>query len=224
MVLAADFGPLVVETDVDVAVIATLRLWLPTYLARIEDERSLANRTLPRPSPQSYTNALEDDEFADNWIPAVIVTTAQLDDEPVIDGAGVYSGGWSVVVSAISRGRTPIESRALAALYGGCVRRCLVHQQDLGGFASETRLRGGGRVAPVSDSTGQDRYLTASINRFTVFVDAIVQASAGPYRPDPPEGPYTPPDPAGDPDTPYDPLVPLTTVTTSVTAKPLEED
>ena len=223
MVLAADFGPLVVETDVDLAVIRTLRLWVPTYLAQIERERDLANRTLARPTPQSYTNVLEDDEFPDQWMPVVVVTTAALDGDPEMDGIGMIHGGWRVVVTAITRGRTPGEARAIASLLGGAVKRCLVNQQDLGGFASETRLRGGGRVAPVADSTGQDRYLTAAINNYTVFVDAIVQAGVGPYLPDP-EGPYDDPDPAGDPDTPYDPLVPVTTVTTSVTAKPLTEE
>lgn len=221
MVVAADFGPLVVETDVDLAVIQTLRLWLPTYLAQAERERNLANRTLARPVPQSYTNALEDDEFQDAWMPAIIVTTAQLDGDPELAEGGAYEGNWRVVVSAVTRGRTPGESRAISSLFGGSVRRCLVQQSDLGGFASEVRPRGGGRVAPVADSTGQDRFLTAAINQFSVYMDNIVQAGVGPFLPDPEDpNPYDPPDPSGDPDAPYDPLVPLNTVTTSVTAKP----
>jgi hypothetical protein len=222
---ATDFGPLVVETDVDFAIIRTLRLWLPTYLAQAERERDLAPRVLARPEPVSYSNLLDDDEFPDSRMPAILVTTAQVNDEPQIDGAGVYSVGWRAVVTAVVRGRTPGESRALASIFGGSVRRCLVQQQDLGGFASETRLASGTMLRPVADSTGQDRYLTASLNPLTVYVDAIVQAGVGPVWPDPEDhDPYDPPDPSGNPDAPYDPLLPVTTVTTTVTAKPLEEE
>lgn len=221
----ADFGPLVVETDVDFAIIKTLRLWLPTYLAQAERERDLAPRVLARPEPVSYSNLLDDDEFPDSRMPAILVTTAQVNDEPVIDAAGIYSVGWRAVVTAVVRGRTPGESRALASLFGGSVRRCLVQQQDLGGFASETRLASGTMLRPVADSTGQDRYLTASLNPLTVYVDAIVQTGVGPMWPDPADlDPYDPPDPSGNPDAPYDPMLPVTTVTFGVDAKPLEEE
>lgn len=221
----AEFGPLVVETDVDFAVIKTLRLWLPTYLAQAERERDLAPRLLARPEPVSYSNLLDDDEFPEGRMPAILVTTAQMDQEPELDGAGVYRAGWRVVVTTVVRGRTPGESRALASLFGGSVRRCLVQQQDLGGFASETRLASGAMLRPVADSTGQDRYLTASLNPLTVYVDAIVQTGVGPVWPDPENhDPYDPPDPSGNPDAPYEPMLPVTTVTTSVIAKPLEEE
>lgn len=224
-IMAADFGPLVIETDVDAAVVRTLRLWLPTELAAFERERGLALRLLRRPEPQSYTNTFEEDDFPDTRLPSIIVTTAQMEGDPEMDGDGVYYGAWRVVVTAIVRGKTQGEARAIAAMFGGCVRRTMVHQLDLGGFAGDIRLRGGGRVAPVSDSTGQDGYLAASINPFTVYVDAIVQAGGGPYLQEPDDpNPYDPPDPAGDPDAPYDPLVPVTTVTTTVTAKPIEEE
>src|SRR3954468_14252533 len=176
----ADFGPLVVETDVDFAIIKTLRLWLPTYLAQAERERDLAPRVLARPEPVSYSNLLDDDEFPDSRMPAILVTTAQVNNEPEIDGAGVYSVGWRAVVTAVVRGRTPGESRALASIFGGSVRRCLVQQQDLGGFASETRLASGTMLRPVADSTGPDRYLTPSLTPLTVYVTPSSKPESAP--------------------------------------------
>lgn len=213
MAAVADFGPLVVETDVDVAVVRTLRLWLPTYLAQAERDRGLADRLLARPVEESYANTLEDDEFLDHRLPAIIVTTAQTSGEPLKDGRGIYSVPWLVVVSSVVRGRTPPETRAVAALFGGCVRRCLVQQADLGG-AVQGVWWVASNVAAVPDVTDQGRYLAAGINRFTVLVDEALDAYGGPTIP----ADYGPdPDPA-DPDTPYDPLAAVGDVIIDVAA------
>jgi hypothetical protein len=200
----ADFGPLVVETDVDLAVLATLKSWLPTYLAQAERQRGLASRLLPRPRGESYANTLEDTEFLDHRLPAIIVTTAAPTDVAQ-DGDGFYIADWHVVVSAVVRGRKPEETRGIAALYGGCVRDILTDRPTLGGFASATKWIPGGGVAPVDDPTPAGRYLAAGINQFTVSVDDVLREAAGPATADPYEQP-DPDAPGYDPDAPWDPL------------------
>jgi hypothetical protein len=222
MVMAADFGPMTVETDIDVAVVQTLRLWLPTYLAQAERERDLAVRLLARPRPQNYANTLEEDEFLDHQLPAVIVTTAAPSGEPNMDGNGVYYAGFRVTVSAICRGRTPPETRALAALYGGCVRRVMV-QQALTAIDGAARWVGGRGVAPVA-TTDEGRYLAASINEFVVYADGVVQAGVGPEVPSGENNPYDPPDPTENPDEPFDPLVAVSKVEFDLTTRPIQED
>jgi hypothetical protein len=96
----ADWGTLLLETDLDRLVIARLRMWLPTYLSRAEDERDLANGLLARPVDGAYENTLEDDTFPDSRLPAVLVTTAQTE-----------------------------GNREIASVFGGCVRRILIQQQ-----------------------------------------------------------------------------------------------
>lgn len=211
-VRAADFGPLIVETDVDEAIIARLRLGLPTYLSALEEDRGLPNRTLARPAEQSYTNVITDAEFSDHTLPAVIVTAAQTLGNPERDGNGMYYAAWQVVISSIVRGRNPIETRQLAALFSGCVRRLMVHPHGAPVFGDD---KGAVRwvrsnLAPVRDNTGEGRWLAAGINTFTVFVDKVVQEGAGPMDLDP----YDPgPD---DPDTPYEPLLTVESVTTEI--------
>ncbi len=209
-----EFGALVVETDVDVAVVTTLRRWLPMYLAEAERERGLSNRTLARPRPESYANTLEDDEFLDHVLPAVIVTTAQTRESDT-GAEDRYWAAWRVIVSCVVRGRTPAESRAVAALFSGCVRRILVQQQDLGGFAAGVRWVNG-NVAAVADTTDKGRYLTAGINEMTVYVDEVLQGGVGPIVPDPY---YPDADPEGAPDAPLDPLAAVSAVTVSITSK-----
>lgn len=222
-VLAADFGPLVIETDVDTAVLTLLARWIPTYLARFEEERGWANRLVARPVKDSYSSYLEDEEFPDYRMPSVLATTSR-PDETVRNGDSLWSVGYGVTVSCVVRGRTPGEARMVAAVFGGAVRRALT-QQDTG-LASEVRWTGGPGVSPVATSTGETRHLAASVNTFIVYVDDVLQgAPAGPYLPSPdePSTPYTPPDPDGNPDAPYQSLADATSMTVDVQGVPITD-
>jgi hypothetical protein len=211
---AADFGPLVIETDVDAAVVATLQRWLPTYLGRIRRERDGMAR-LQAPRGESYSNALEDETFPDARLPAVLVTTARTEGQPAPNGNGIYSVAWTVVVSAIIGGRTHAETRDFAAIYGGCCRRALVHHPSLDGFAGDL-VWTGGSVARVALPQGDDRYLAAGISQFVVYVDEAL-GGEGPLEPDAPS-PYDQADPAS-PDRPYDPLATVADITLDVQAR-----
>lgn len=209
MTPAADWGTTLVETDVDRAVIERLRQWLPTYLSHAEEARGLPNGLLARPVDGSFQNALEDDSFPDGQLPAVVVTTAQTEGDPETGPNRSVYAAWRCNVSVVVRGRTPPETREVAAVFGGCVRAILVHQQL--SLEGEVRWRAG-NVAPVADVTDQGRHLAAAINRFTVYVDEVITGD-GPVIPDPDDPPYEPP---GDPDQPYDPLALVTNVTTTI--------
>jgi hypothetical protein len=213
----ADFGPLVIEPDVDAAVLETLRTWMPTMLRVIEEERDLAPGLLRRIGPSSYQTSVEDDDFPNPTLPAILATTAKTREAPVKDGNGMYTVPWVVVVSAIVRGRTPAETRWLAGAFGGCVRRVLTSYGDLGGFANQTDWVAGD-IRRLDDPLKKERHLAAGINEFTVFVDNVVQEFAGPEWPDAPGEIYPPFDPS-DPDAPYDPLVPVSDVITTIQIK-----
>jgi hypothetical protein len=73
----ADWGEIVVETDIDRALILRLVMWMPTYLTHTETARNLAPHLLARPNLESYQNALEDDTFPDGRLPALVVSTAR---------------------------------------------------------------------------------------------------------------------------------------------------
>jgi hypothetical protein len=209
----ADWGEIVVETDVDRSLILRLVMWMPTYLTHTETARNLTPHLLARPNLESYQNALEDDTFPDGRLPALVVATARTDTEPeplttATDDA--YSAFWRTSVSAVVRGRTPPETRELAALYGGCVRAILVQKQADIGSVRWT----GSSVLPFPDASGQGRFLAAAMNTFTVFVDETLTGD-GPISADI----YPPPDPVGNPDQPYDPLAVVREVTTQIVAR-----
>lgn len=191
------FGPLLLNTDIDAAIIARLKQWFPTYLKHYEEERDLTVGKLQRPKDESFASTLEDDEFPDHILPAILVTSASTEGEPQKDADLNYYASWNVVVSCIVRGRTPIEAREIAAGFEGCARQILV-QQPLG-LDGEIRWTGC-NVARVRDQTpGGNRFLAAGISTFLVYADKVVQEGAGPFIPDPDApGPYTPPGPSED--------------------------
>jgi hypothetical protein len=188
----ADFGPLILVTDIDEAAIATLRTWLNTHLGQIEFERDLPANSLPRPTASSITNVLTDDEFPDHMLPAVLVTTAQTQGAPVVAADGFYTATWRLNVSCVVRGRKPAETRAHAAIYEGAVRRILVSAKGMGlGIGAQAKWAGMPEpIRPVADRSSAGRYLAASQTVFYVYVDQAVQRGVGPNIPDVP--PYAP--------------------------------
>jgi hypothetical protein len=209
----ADWGPLVVETDVDSAIIGTLRKWLPAYLGRVEVERGLAAHLLARPRNESYQAVLEDTTFPDAALPAVLVTTAQFTNL-TRTGEGMYSAIANATVTVVVKGRTAAEARDVAALLGGSCRRILGKVPDLGGFANGLQV-GDSNVRPVADqSDAGDRRLAMSMSQIAVAVDDIMCDLGGPLYSDPI---YPDPDPVGSPDQPYDPLTSVGDVTIAVT-------
>ena len=174
----ANWGPLVIGTDIDDAVLATLRTWMPTYLRQDRLERDLSfNPALPR----TYANTFEGHEFLDRQLPAIVCTTAAL--AVTQGGSNIPVGGmWTSLVACVVRGKRPAATRYLAALYGGTVARVMLHKAR-GGVLNDMRLSSA-RYEQVPDVTGQSRWLLAAVHQFSVFTDEIVQPFAGPDVPD----------------------------------------
>jgi hypothetical protein len=216
----ADFGPLVVETDLDAAIQATLEMWLPHYLSQIEDERDLAIGTLQRPRPESYAIQLEDQGFPDQALPALLVTTGQMEGDAERDGDGLYSLSHRVQVSSVVRGSDWDQARFYASLFGGCVLRCLLQQATMSPLIARIfPARPSGLVRIDQQVSGTDRYLTAAVKSFLIDTDNFVQDGTGPLTPDPY---YPDPDPT-DPGETYDPPAVVTSVVTTVEGLPITD-
>lgn len=211
----ADFGPLVLSTDVDEAVTNTLRLWLPTYLSQFERERSIPVGSMPRPTPGSFHTVSSEEQLLDQRLPAILVTTARGESAVESWGDGFISAGFQVAVSCVMKGRTDEEARINASRYEGCIRRIMVQQPSLGSFAGGVQPMSVGQVAPVEDEQDQPRYLAVGMSTYLVMVDKTVQGETGPFMG---PGPYEPTDP-DDPNTPFDPLAEVSGTTFTVVPK-----
>lgn len=215
LVRAANFGPLVTNVDVDKLVVDKLRLWIPTYLAQLEREREKAPKYFNRPRDASYASVLDDDEFPDKILPGIFVTSSvAASTDPFEDG--FYGATWTVAISAVVRGRSSEETRWIAAMFEGSIRRVMLQQPVGEKVEWDTTL-----VQPVADPTNAGRYLAAGMSSYFVYFDHVAQEGVGPHIPD---GPYEEPDPEGDPDTPYDDLVTVGSVTTEVDADAIGQE
>jgi hypothetical protein len=212
-----DFGDLIVETDLDALVALTLQTFMPLYLHVLQNERG-SDHALA--SPVQYENALEDDTFPDQQLPAVIITTSRTAGTPKMNGDGQWFAAWTTTVALVCRGRVPTEARTIASLYGGTVRRVL-NDQGLGqNFEGEVKWTGS-RVAPVSPHNPENetqRFLAAGVNTFTIYADKVLGGGSPPIWPDGPLDPYDPIDPS-DPSHPYDPLAQVDDVNVTVIPK-----
>jgi hypothetical protein len=209
-----DFGRLVTEVDIDTVLARKLNRWMPVYLKQIEDERGLGRGLLTRPGPAQ--NALSDLDFPDAALPALVVRTASAQHADR-NGDGDYWAEWQTRVSAIVRGRTAPETRAIASLFNGTVRRILTQQgHDSEHMVSEVRWTGSA-IDEFTES-GNGRWLAAGVNDFLVYSDDVLGSNDGPIDVDVPPV-YPPVDPEDPPDPPYDPVAAVAAVTIVITEK-----
>lgn len=186
----AEFGPLVVATDVDAAVISVVRKWINTYLSQAELERGLGDQFLKRPRPASIINALTVVEFMDNAMPAIVVNTTNTTSTPIVMAGGDTTAFWRATITSRVRGKSQPETKQLAALYEGSVRRLMVQRaQKEHGVITDCRWDTT-QVAAAPDSTGAGRWLADGIATFTLGVDVAMNGVVGPTAPD--LGPYDP--------------------------------
>jgi hypothetical protein len=174
-------GPLVTAVDIDAWVLDALNTWLPTYLALYEDDRGIIRGTYPRPKTGHILTAITDAEFTDRQLPAIVVTALTNTGEPTRNPDWSYAAVARVNVSCIVRGRTPMETRATAAIYEACCRQ-LLSQKGVPGVARQRWT--GWNIVPIPDTDSQGRYLAAGISTFNFEIDQMAQGGfAGPSVP-----------------------------------------
>jgi hypothetical protein len=176
----ADWGPLVIGTDVDDAVIATMQKWAPTYLKQAKVARNLSYTPAMY---RTYANTFAGQEFLDHQLPALVVITAQA--AATRGGRNMpYEATWTSRVATIVRGKRPAATRFLASLYEG-VQRQIVLQKVCANEGPANSVHWQGMVyEQVPDSTDQGRYLLAATTVLQVFTDMAAGSYGGPETPD----------------------------------------
>lgn len=178
-------GPIVLPTDVALAVRDTLKGWVPYYLARIDEQLDLdPGTTTP---PRSWGVATDMDRWLEETPPALLVVCPGTVGDPERHGDAAAYGAWfRVNVGITAGGATEGGSWDLAGRLGAAVYTTIAQQADMGGLAADTRW-GGMNVAET-----RNRKLVAAEAIALVRVDHIV-ATRGPLLPrvlpDPPTDP-----------------------------------
>jgi hypothetical protein len=207
------FGSLRGTPDVEFAVLNTLETWLPVMLRVLERRHSLPAGTLREPPGRSsYIGGTDLTSWREDICPMVIAVvnpTGQTEH----NSAG-YGQWYEVEVGTIHIEASEDEARVMAGHVGTAVMASLAQHGSLGGLATRTNLIS---AATVELPDPDERVVSRSRSMFHVFIDGLVDDTAGPNTPTPPDSPQY----GGDPDAPWtDRPVVLSTPVTLVAEQP----
>jgi hypothetical protein len=177
------YGPIVTGQDVRDAAEATIKLWLPAYLAEVGRQKALDS---PLPLFRSYNPALTFSDRAEyEQLPQCIIVAPGLAAPPRRDGRA-YEATWAVGVGIVAMADTWEHTLVLGELYAAVVRSIMVQHRSLGGVATNTVWTDEKYDQIEGDNESE---LVGAIVNFDVTVENVVDSGAGPTSP--PEQPGT---------------------------------
>jgi hypothetical protein len=176
------FGPIVTGGDVEDWCFEVLQKWSCTYLAEIERQHGLTAGTLPL--PRGWVPAPTFDKWPEDQLPGIVVVSTGMSEAPLKTGEGSYRARWAVRLGVICAAATQALSRRLAQLYLGAHASILIQRPSLEGRAAGLVWLGEDYTELDYDDT---RSLSAGSALFTVEVDGVRFADAGPVTPSDPQ-------------------------------------
>jgi hypothetical protein len=180
---------MVVGTQVEEAVIETLKTWMPTYMKELE--RQLGRQQGKIAPIKTYTTRNEFTSFPNDILPLCVVASPGLAEAPTKTGDGDYNGWFAIGVGFAAVAATIEDAAFLSKGYAAAGRAILLHRQGLGGVAQKVEWMDESYDDLVTED---DRSVRAAYNVFRVLVYDIVREYAGPAQPD-----VDPADPANQP-------------------------
>jgi hypothetical protein len=172
------FGPIVTGVDVEAAVEATIKMWMPTYLAEVAHQAGRARDDLK--SFVTYLPMTDLMWWNDTGVPACLIVAPGTIEEPR-RRSPAYDAAWSVTVTAIVSAPDTRATYALAGIYAAALRALILQHPSLGGFASSVNWISE-RYDPLEAQAS--RSLGAGSVQFAVYVDDVTSwRSAGPVTP-----------------------------------------
>src|SRR4051812_35803706 len=130
------FGNILVGTQLEVAVMDTLRAWMPTLLQEIEIQLGRTRGEIP--VPRYYTTRNEFTSYPEDQMPMCVVVSPGLLTPPTKDGEGIYSAWFQIAVGFAASAKDADASGFLAKIYGAAGRWILLNKGGLGGLGAGT--------------------------------------------------------------------------------------
>lgn len=163
---------------------ALLNGQMPAYLAEVAAQNDI-NGAIRQPRTIKAAGGLE--KWPEDQLPALIVVSPGLRQEPTGPKDGWIAATWILSVAAVVSAATQIDARYLASLYGAAIRGAVMQNRTLGSGRQDVRAEWANEdldeIAPEDNRT-----LTAALEIFNVHVSRAVCQTCGPAEP--PEGPW----------------------------------
>jgi len=176
------FKTVVNANQVEAAVRDTLRTWFNTYLRETELQWGIPSRSIPE--PLSYIIAQDNAREAEDQLPAVVIVSPGLSDEPLKEGDGTYRAPWQVGIGIFASAKDRSSTEQLIRYYCAVIRAIMLQKRSLGGFADN--------VVWSDESYDEldfddERTISAGLVDFIVEVAGVVDGNAGPTVTVPPD-------------------------------------
>lgn len=162
----------------------TMKIWAPAYVQEVKRQRGWDDL----PDIKGWSQMATLDKWPETQLPAFVLISPGLYDEPTRHGDGRYTARYSVATAVVCSGKDKLNTNKNAKAYSAVTRAVLLQHPSLGGHAAGiTWLDERCDDLPSEGS----RTLGAGQNVFSVEVEGVIDASKGPANP--------PEDPTADP-------------------------
>lgn len=179
------FGPLVAASDVELALLAHVQLWLADYLAELDRRYDDDVGTLPY--PRGWVISADVEKMPEDQTPTIIVASPGLVDPPLADGSGSYTARWRMLVAVVLSARGNRLALRLARRYALALRALLMQQQTLDGELVVRRIDWTDESYDVLDSI-DDRTICSATVEIVVEIADVTSRNVGPMAPVLPPG------------------------------------
>jgi hypothetical protein len=188
------FGPFVSASDVELALLEHVQLWLADYLAEVDRRYDDDVGTLPY--PRGWVISADVEKMPEDQTPAIVVASPGLLEPPRSDGAGYYTARWSMTVAVALSARGSLALR-LARRYALALRALLVQQQTLDDELVVRRIDWLDERYDVLESI-DDRTMSVATIELAVEIADVIARDQGPTTPTVTPGEQSPTWPTAD--------------------------
>lgn len=189
------FGTIRTDDEVEDAVIATLRSWLPTYMSEVERQLSMTVGYYQRPFHSSFTNRTDYEVWPEEMMPVISIECIGVEDDPKRDGRGGIRARYAMGVANTCSSNDSVYVREYAARMGAAIRAALMQHQSLD-LGLDGSVRGVSFIGSRNNllASQDERTIRAYRQLFIVEVGDVLTRGAGPAAPDavPPADPAVP--------------------------------
>jgi hypothetical protein len=184
-------GPIISADVVQDSIVAHLKLWLPTYLCEVDEQRGLARGLTAW--PRSWQVVPKFDNTLERQLPAVLVICPGTSKPPIKEGDGSYRATYTVGVAALVKGPNQLTANSIAKRTGAAIATAMLQQK---GRIHENIHACGWEGDNYDDvQVESQRSLSSATVHFSVEFTKVLYERSGPAMPIIVPDPYQTPKP-----------------------------
>jgi hypothetical protein len=172
------FGELFGGDQIDSALIAVLKEWMPTYLREVGRQRELE---IELERPRSYVAVSEFESWPEEQEPSIVIVNPGIAERPKMQGDGSFGALWPIEVCISCSAASQSEARRNSQLYIAAARGCIMQRRSLGVGMGGVDWGGENYELIASE---QRRTKAGAKASFVVERDPVLTVGAGPTNPE----------------------------------------